>query len=147
MACTVGLAFVSATTAGVLAEIDLDDGFTAEALAVGVFAAGVLAGGSADTADFFGAAAGFTGTGALFGALATDFTGALALTGVALVVLAFTFRLLTETRGALLRGVSFPALGAVAPGPSARECTGNPMGKPIICNSVTNIALMRKSVF
>jgi hypothetical protein len=180
--CTGGLTFVSATTGGVLAEIGLDNGFTAATLVVAVFTIGAFAGFTTVAADFLAAtdtleataagaallavlavfgssaatafaflavAAGFNGEAGLFAALATGSTVALALAGVALFVLAFTFCLLTETRGVLLRGVWFPALGAGAgaPGPSARECTGIPKGKPIICNSVTNMANLRKIVF
>jgi hypothetical protein len=178
--CTDGLTFASATTGGVLAEIGLDNGFTAETLAVGVFTMGALAGAITVFADFLvspdalevaamgadllavlavfsvsaapalaflAAATGFDGDAGLLVALATGFIVVSALAGVALFVLAFTFCLLTETRGVLLRGIWFPALDPVAPGPSARECTGIPKGKPIICNSVTNMACLRKTAF
>jgi hypothetical protein len=72
--------------------------------------------------------------------LSPAFGAVAALGGVALFVLAFTFRLLTETLWVLLSGDPIPAVGARPPGPSARECTGIPKGKPIICNSVTSMA-------
>jgi hypothetical protein len=165
-----------------LAEIGLDNGFTAGTLVVAVFTIGAFAGFTTVAADFLAAtdtleataagaallavlavfgssaatafaflavAAGFNGEAGLFAALATGSADALALAGVALFVLAFTFCLLTETRGVLLRGVWFPESGAGvgAPGTSARECTGIPKGKPIICNSVTNMVNLRKIVF
>jgi hypothetical protein len=149
-----------------LTEIDLDSGFTAGTLAVGVFTIGAFAGFTTVAADFLAAAeileataagavllavlalaAGFNDEAGLLAALATGFTVALALAGVALFVLAFTSCLLTETRGVWLRGVWFPVSGAVGSSPSARECTGIPKGKPIICSSVTNIADLRKIVF
>jgi hypothetical protein len=163
-----------------LTEIDLDSGFTAGTLAVGVFTIGAFAGFTTVAADFLAAtetleataagavllavlavfgfsaapafaflavSAGFNDEAGLLAALATGFTVVWALAGVALFVLAFTSCLLTETRGVWLRGVWFPVSGAVGPSPSARECTGIPKGKPIICNSVTNIADLRKIVF
>jgi hypothetical protein len=174
---TEGLAFVSATTGAVLAGVALGSGFTAGALAVGVFAAGFLActglsagailtatgaftagvvvrdvflesccgavGAGASAAPglaFFVAAAVFTGADAGLDGFAPAFGAVAALGGVALFVLAFTFRLLTETLWVWLSGDPFPAVGARPPGPSARECTGIPKGKPIICNSVTSMA-------
>jgi hypothetical protein len=156
-----------------LAEIGLENGFTAGTLAVAVLTIGAFADFTTVVADFLAAtdtleataagaallavlavfgfsaatafaflavAAGFNGEAGLFAALATGSADALALAGVALFVLAFTFRLLTETLWVLLSGDPFPAVGARPPGPSARECTGIPKGKPIICNSVTSMA-------
>jgi len=182
IACTDGLTFASTETGGVLAEMDLEIGFTARALAVGAFTLVALSGTATGAADFFAATdvlrtvavavlaawvtgwvcvafspalglaffADFTalsGLGGISMALLTGFIVTLALVGGALVVLAFTFCLLTETRGVLLRGVWLPVSGAAAPGPTARECTGIPKGKPIICNSVTNMSCLRKNVF
>jgi len=79
-------------------------------------------------------------------ALVAGFFVATALGGVALAVLAFTVRLLIATLGAWVRGrtASFSA-NAGTPEASARECTGNPEGKPISFSSVTNIVCPVKS--
>lgn len=159
-----GIALGSGFTMGVLAlRVSVVAAFADATAAFLVFAVGFttgLAGASLDAAF----AAGLTGgaavacfcaapapallafTSALAGfdagvdAFGAGFFAAAALAGVALAVLAFTICLLTETLWAWLkRGVAFVAKGVGAPGPSARECTGIPKGKPIICNSVTNI--------
>lgn len=118
--------------------------------------AAVASAGFAFTLGLVGAAAFFAGAAvaaALAGA-ALDLAGAaifasgwtvlaeavptFALLGLAL--LAFTSCLLTETRSAGCGVSGSPARDAGSSGaPSARECTGLPMGSPIICNSATNI--------